>query len=124
MVVFSLFVQAAEGSTYGIVPYLNPQYTGSVMGIVGAGGSAGGVGFGFAFRQLGHDKAFLIMGLAAIGAGFLSLFINIKGHSTLLRGDKVHVLDDQQAEGNAACTSPRRRMSRLPDENVPDTICG
>lgn len=41
MNVFSLFVQAAEGSSYGIVPYVNPTFNGSVCGIVGAGGNVG-----------------------------------------------------------------------------------
>merc|ERR1712100_778211 len=44
MVFFSAFVQAAEGSTYGIVPYVNPPATGSISGIVGAGGNCGAVG--------------------------------------------------------------------------------
>jgi NNP family nitrate/nitrite transporter-like MFS transporter len=43
MVFFSLFVQAAEGSTYGIVPYVDPASTGSIAGIVGAGGNVGAV---------------------------------------------------------------------------------
>ena len=46
MVFFSIFVQAAEGSSYGIVPYVNPPVTGSIAGIVGAGGNTGAVGFG------------------------------------------------------------------------------
>jgi len=41
MVIFSLFVQAAEGSTFGIVPYVDPPATGSISGIVGAGGNVG-----------------------------------------------------------------------------------
>lgn len=41
MLFFSVFVQAAEGSTYGIVPYVDPPSTGSIAGIVGAGGNTG-----------------------------------------------------------------------------------
>ena len=33
MVIFSSFVQAAEGSSYGIVPYVNPPVTGSIAGV-------------------------------------------------------------------------------------------
>ena len=33
MVIFSSFVQAAEGSSYGIVPYVNPPVTGSISGV-------------------------------------------------------------------------------------------
>jgi len=46
IVIFSSFVQAAEGSSYGIVPYVNPPVTGSIDGIVGAGGNTGAVCFG------------------------------------------------------------------------------
>ena len=45
LMAFSIFVQAAEGSTFGVVPYLNPNVTGTVAGIVGAGGNAGAVIF-------------------------------------------------------------------------------
>merc|ERR1712048_217167 len=41
LVFFSLFVQAAEGTSYGIVPYVDPPNTGSIAGIIGAGGNTG-----------------------------------------------------------------------------------
>jgi MFS transporter, NNP family, nitrate/nitrite transporter len=40
---FSLFVQSSEGATFGIVPYVDVEYTGTVSGIVGAGGNIGAV---------------------------------------------------------------------------------
>jgi NNP family nitrate/nitrite transporter-like MFS transporter len=86
MIVFSAFVQAAEGSSYGIVPYINPPATGSISGIVGAGGNSGAVGFGFGFRQLDYEQAFVIMGATIMGSAALSIFINIKGHRGLLWG--------------------------------------
>jgi NNP family nitrate/nitrite transporter-like MFS transporter len=86
MIVFSLFVQAAEGSTYGIVPYVDPAATGSIAGIVGAGGNTGAVGFGLGFRQLSYENAFIIMGGTIMGSAFLSIFINLKGHRSLLWG--------------------------------------
>ena len=51
MLVFSLFVQMAEGATYSVVPFVNRKSLGSVAGIVGAGGNAGAVAFGFLFRM-------------------------------------------------------------------------
>jgi NNP family nitrate/nitrite transporter-like MFS transporter len=86
MIVFSLFVQAAEGSTYGIVPYVDPASTGSIAGIVGAGGNTGAVGFGLGFRQLDYEEAFMIMGFTILASGILSVFINIKGHAGLICG--------------------------------------
>jgi len=87
LVIFSSSVQAAEGSTYGIVPYVNPAATGSISGIVGAGGNTGAVCFGLCFRQLNEKTAFLIMGLAIMGSGACSLLINLKGHRGLLFGE-------------------------------------
>ena len=46
---FSLGVHASEGTTYAIVPYIKPSATGSVSGVVGAGGSIGGVLWGVIF---------------------------------------------------------------------------
>jgi NNP family nitrate/nitrite transporter-like MFS transporter len=92
MIAFSLFVQAAEGSTYGIVPYVDPPSTGSIAGIVGAGGSTGAVGFGLGFRQLSYESAFVIMGGTIMGSAVLSIFINLKGHRSLFWG-KEGVLD-------------------------------
>lgn len=86
MTIFSLFVQAAEGSTFGIVPYVNPPVTGSISGIVGAGGNVGAVGFGMGFRQLDYKHAFIIMGATIMGSSALSVLIFIKGHAGLVFG--------------------------------------
>lgn len=114
MVAFSLFVQGACGTTYGIVPYVDPAVTGSVSGIVGAGGNIGAVCFGLAFRQLSYEKAFTIMGATVMGVGTMSAFISIKGHAGLLWGKDTQVnaktltvpeeqpdADDDASEANA-----------------------
>lgn len=90
MVFFSLFVQAAEGSTYGIVPYVDPPTTGAIAGIVGAGGNTGAVCFSIGFQQLDYKNAFLIMGFATLGAAFLSCFLLIKGHAGMFCGKDEH----------------------------------
>lgn len=88
LTVFSIFVQGAEGSTYGIVPYVNPNASGAVAGIVGAGGPTGAVSFGLVFRQLSDEpeKAFRIMAGVVLASGVISALINIKGHRGLLFG--------------------------------------
>jgi len=107
LTVFSIFVQAAEGSTYGIVPYVNRQAPGAVAGIVGAGGPTGAVLFGLIFRQIEDQRrAFWIMACVVCGAGVLSLFITIKGHRGMLFGKdedpiaklNVPVPDEEGAE--------------------------
>jgi NNP family nitrate/nitrite transporter-like MFS transporter len=84
LIFFSIFVQACEGASYGIVPYVDRKHTGTVTGIVGAGGNAGAVAFGFGFRGLDSYTAFVIMGSTIIFSAFLSIFFNIRGHSSLL----------------------------------------
>lgn len=69
MVIFSTVVQAAEGSTFGIVPYVNPPVTGSIAGVVGAGGNVGAVCFGLGFRQMDSLSAFYLMGGCVIASG-------------------------------------------------------
>lgn len=84
MVIFSIAVQASEGTTLGIVPYISPAATGSVIGIVGAGGNVGAVLFGLAFRQYHFSQAFLIMGGAVLCSTLLSAFVFVsKEHSSL-----------------------------------------
>jgi len=89
MVFFSLFVQAAEGSSYGIVPYVDPPATGSISGIVGAGGNTGAVCFGLGFRNLEYKTAFILMGCTILGSAVLSLCLVIKGHAGLICGEDV-----------------------------------
>jgi NNP family nitrate/nitrite transporter-like MFS transporter len=91
LIFFSLFVQAAEGTSYAIVPYVDPLNMGSVIGIVGAGGNVGAVAFGMAFRQLDYATAFTIMGACILGSSVLSVFIKIEGHSGLLWGEEDNV---------------------------------
>lgn len=86
LIFFSLFVQASEGTSYGIVPYVDPPNTGSIAGIIGAGGNTGAVCFGLGFRQLDVKDAFLIMGFSILGSAFLSLGVFLPGHAGLICG--------------------------------------
>ena len=75
MTFFSFFVQTSEGSTYAIVPYVCPNATGSVAGIVGAGGNVGGVIFLMMIQKWPYDEAFFIIGMVVICSAFISLFL-------------------------------------------------
>ena len=70
MIVFSLFVQMSEGATFSVVPFINRKALGSVAGIVGAGGNAGAVCFGFLFRaeSLTYTDALMIVGVVVLVA--------------------------------------------------------
>jgi NNP family nitrate/nitrite transporter-like MFS transporter len=91
LTIFSIFVQGAEGSTYGIVPYVNRASPGAVAGIVGAGGPTGAVCFGLIFRSLPDDAemAFRIMAGVVLASGVSCALITIKGHRGLLFGTEA-----------------------------------
>ena len=92
LMTFSLFVQGAEGSTFGIVPYLNPNVTGTVAGIVGAGGNAGAVIFSILFRQMEYRQAFFWMGAATSAISLLSCMVWIKGYEGMFFKRRVILL--------------------------------
>ncbi len=77
MVVFSLFVQMSEGATFSVVPFINRKALGSVAGIVGAGGNAGAVAFGFLIRaeNLSYADALLVVGVAVLIASSLVFLV-------------------------------------------------
>lgn len=103
MVFFSIFVQAAEGSTYGIIPYVDEEATGSVTGIVGAGGNVGAVAFALVFREesIGDRMAFVIMGGSIMLSALLSVFITIKGHQGIIFGKDDEANKRQQTIGRS-----------------------
>ncbi|KAG7382999.1 High-affinity nitrate transporter 2.1 [Phytophthora pseudosyringae] len=72
-VLVAIAAQAAGGSTYGIVPYLNEQHTGTVNGLVGAGGNLGGVIYGVIFRSThGYSTGLLYTGIIILACALLT----------------------------------------------------
>nr|WLD25268.1 nitrate transporter [Alexandrium pacificum] len=55
LVCFSLFVQMAEGTSYGIVPFMNKQQLAVISAVVGAGGNLGAVIAGKGFYASIND---------------------------------------------------------------------
>lgn len=84
LVAFSICVQAAEGTTYAIVPYVVPKNVGAVAGVVGAGGNIGAVIWGLMF-MLGNDGpgGYRLLGLVIMASGFLSVFLRIKDQGSM-----------------------------------------
>lgn len=101
MTAFCLLAQAAAGSSFGIVPYVDPSSTGSVSGIVGAGGNVGAVCFGLGFRQLSYKQAFTVMGSLVLASSLLSCLIVIKGHRGICFGS-----DDADASAPKTLAAP------------------
>lgn len=73
MVFFSFFVQHICGSSFAIVPFIDPVNNGKVMGMVGAGGNLGGLIFNIMFRSFGNqfDKAFFCLGCVSLGVAII-----------------------------------------------------
>jgi NNP family nitrate/nitrite transporter-like MFS transporter len=76
-----------QGSTYSIVPYVCPKATGSVAGLVGAGGNLGGVVFLVMIQEWNYRPAFEVMAVCVICSAFLSFFISIRGYDGILFGN-------------------------------------
>ena len=89
---------------------MNPPITGSVSGIVGAGGNVGAVAFGFCFRQMKAKSAFLVMGSLILLSSILSLFIFIQGHPGLL----WRTASEEDGVESSECPSTPIKMTREP----------
>lgn len=119
MLVFSVFVQAAEGSTYGIVPYVDPPATGSIAGIVGAGGNTGAVCFGLGFRELNYKDAFILMGVVILVSSPMTALIYIKGHSALLCGkDELPATPADAAKGTLVVPEVNKEIVDEVEEEI------
>jgi NNP family nitrate/nitrite transporter-like MFS transporter len=104
-----IFLLTAEGTTFGIAPFIQPKFTGSVTGIVSAGGNTGAVIFVICFHYLAYQQVFVLMGSMAFVAAFLSVFIKVDGYGSLLSGKDYSIAgadDDDQDEPNDEPTQP------------------
>ncbi|KAF0440119.1 nitrate transporter [Gigaspora margarita] len=86
MACFSLFTQACCGTSFGIVPYLDPAATGIVTGLVGAGGNVGGLIFAAVFKAYAGDlrTGFMIVGLSVLTVSFIPFLMSIHGRTLVL----------------------------------------
>lgn len=98
MILFSLFVQMAEGATFGIVPFINKKSLGAVAGIVGAGGNAGAVMAGFLFKaeSISYADGLFYLGIAVACCSVCALAV---------RFSDERVAEEKQAFEAAAATA-------------------
>ena len=105
LIVFSLFVQMAEGATFSVVPFVNKKALGSVAGIVGAGGNAGAVAAGFLFRgAIPWPTAFLVLGALVTGAAFLVFAVRFSAAAEL---EERNALQAARARRNVGLAGAR-----------------
>ncbi|MCH7409515.1 MFS transporter [Belliella sp. DSM 111904] len=95
MVIFSMFVQMAEGATYSVVPFINKKAIGTVSGIVGAGGNAGAVMAGFLFRSenLSYPDILWILGLIVIGISSTTLVIKFSSSEEKVAAEEIENIE-------------------------------
>ena len=76
-----LCAQAAQGTTFSIVPHASNLGLGYVVGVVAAGGNSGALSFGLAFRYLDFTEARRIMAWIILGStlGSILLFFFLDG---------------------------------------------
>jgi NNP family nitrate/nitrite transporter-like MFS transporter len=86
MVVFSIVVQMSMGTCFGIVPYVDGPHTGSVAGIVGAGGNVGAALLGCIFMTADYADALEYMGWATMATALLTPLIVVKGYKGIVFG--------------------------------------
>ena len=76
----AIFMDAANGAIFGLVPDIHPKFNGIVSGVVGASGNIGGVMFSLVFRFFGPDylRALWIIGIFCFSANLSVTIISIR----------------------------------------------
>jgi nitrate/nitrite transporter NarK len=97
------------GSCYGIVPYVDSANTGSVAGIVGAGGNVGAIILGILFMTTTYTSAMEYMGWFTVGMSLITPFIVIRGYKGILFGRDEH--DNPNQKQHSALMVPTMRHS-------------
>uniref|UniRef100_A0A060T786 Nitrate/nitrite transporter n=1 Tax=Blastobotrys adeninivorans TaxID=409370 RepID=A0A060T786_BLAAD len=87
LAVMAVFMEAANGATFALVPHINKRSSGIVAGVTGAWGNVGGILFSLAFRYstLNTNEAHYQRGLLGIAIGTLvvaigCLFVPLSKH--------------------------------------------
>jgi len=87
LIIFSYFTQACCGTSFGIVPFVDPAIVGAISGLVGAGGNIGGFFFNYVFKWYAYDKpsGFLVLGIAVLAVSFTTFALRIEQTMLLTR---------------------------------------
>lgn len=115
--IFSIFVKMAEGTTYGIVPFMIPEHLAVVGSVVGAGGTLGAVIASSIFYRFAADDA--------TGMKFHALYITVISFTVLaLKWEKRGSMWSPGTQSIA--TSAPASVPDQPDKLacVPDELAG
>jgi NNP family nitrate/nitrite transporter-like MFS transporter len=125
LVCFSLFVQMAEGTSYGIVPFMKKEQLAMVSALVGAGGNAGAVFAGFAFYKQDWDDTLTPFKLHAgfvISMAILSPLFYWPEYGSMFTGPSVVSADEKAAdavsEATTAGSTPTKLAKVVPTASV------
>jgi MFS transporter, NNP family, nitrate/nitrite transporter len=90
LIAMALFVKMSNGATYSIVPFVNKNATGAVSGIVGAGGNAGAVMFGFILHAEGvtYREGLFVIGIGVAIIAALALLIKFPAEEIVKEENK------------------------------------
>jgi len=99
LIAWGVTVQATEGGTYGLVPFVEPTAVGGVAGIVGAGGNTGALVGNTMCKYWGVRPAFAALGWLTLMAGALTMLIHMPGVGSMFAGP------DEEEEKPAAQTA-------------------
>merc|ERR1719353_2146740 len=108
LVCFSLFVQMAEGTSYGIVPFMKKEQLAMVSALVGAGGNAGAVFAGFAFYKQDWDDTLTPFKLHAgfvISMAVLSPLFYWPEHGSMFTGPAQVSVDVKSKDASSEATT-------------------
>ncbi|RLN96865.1 hypothetical protein BBJ28_00012493 [Nothophytophthora sp. Chile5] len=108
LIFFGIFVQGCTGSTYAIVPYVLPSYTGATSGFVGAGGNLGALCWAFLFKGVvDRSKSFEYLSIFVAVAALTSIGIKVEGELALWNkgnssNGSARATDDEEQQSEQA----------------------
>jgi NNP family nitrate/nitrite transporter-like MFS transporter len=122
LVCFSVFVQMAEGTSYGIVPFMKKEQLAMVSALVGAGGNAGAVFAGFAFYKQDWEDTLTPFKLHAgfvMSMAILSPLFYWPEHGSMFSAPAAGASD--AAKDTKSVTSNEEPLTIMPGEASPQT---
>ncbi|RIB26967.1 nitrate high affinity transporter [Gigaspora rosea] len=85
MIFFSFFTQAGCGTTYSIAPYIDPPIYGTIAGLIGTGGTLGGLMFNsiFAHFRSSIPEGFLVTGIIVTVLSLTTFLLKVSGEKII-----------------------------------------